>query len=469
MSASENNRENIFLTGSLGLLFVKTAAPIIFVMAVNGAFSLVDAYFLGAYVGADALTAVTLLFPIYMILIALSTLVSNGYSSVLARLLGADELEQAGEAFIGAITLSVVVCLVLIGLFWIGGDTVTLAATNGSVALAEMGYTYLSILIFTSPLAFFLSLAIDGLRCEGRLAVMTAITLTSAILNIVFDYLLIVEFGWGVAGSAIATAMAQTVSLAIWFLYRARAGSRLVLRQSQLRTGVSRWFRFLALGAPTSLSYVGISLSAASILFNLQLWADGQYEVIAGAYGIVTRLMTFTFLPLLGISIAFQTITGNNFGAKIWVRSNRSLQIALLLAFLYCATIQLLFYIFRNEIGFVFVDDTSIAAEIGRILPFITAMLFLFGPQLMVSCYFQAIGEARPAAIISLSRAYLFSIPLSYILPHFFGEPGLWYAGPFAELLVLCLTVTTLYIRSGRDDMRYGIFRVSVNPDTSRL
>jgi len=89
MNATIDKPDNMFLSGSLPILFIKTAAPIILIMMVNGIHTLIDAYFLGEYVGADALTAVTLMFPAFMLMVALSTLVSNGYSSVLARLLGA--------------------------------------------------------------------------------------------------------------------------------------------------------------------------------------------------------------------------------------------------------------------------------------------------------------------------------------------------------------------------------------------
>ena len=79
MSETNSTPGNVYLTGSLPVLFIKTAAPIIIVMGVNGLFTLVDAYFLGEFVGADALTAVTLMFPLYMLLVALSTLVSSGF------------------------------------------------------------------------------------------------------------------------------------------------------------------------------------------------------------------------------------------------------------------------------------------------------------------------------------------------------------------------------------------------------
>ena len=97
MGSSQQN--NVFLQSSLPSVFLKTAAPIILIMLVNGSFTLVDAYFLGVFVGADALTAVTSMFPIFIFLIALSTLVSNGFSSVMARQLGAGDLGNAVDTF----------------------------------------------------------------------------------------------------------------------------------------------------------------------------------------------------------------------------------------------------------------------------------------------------------------------------------------------------------------------------------
>lgn len=455
-NAPATRGSNIYLSGSLPVLFAKTAAPIIVVMGVNGLFTLVDAYFLGVYVGADALTAVTLMFPLYMLLVALSTWVSSGFSSIFARLLGAEQQSAARELFGQALLLSLLVCGVLIGLFLVGGDRLTLWASNGSTALAGMGYTYISILIFCSPLVFVLAINIDALRCEGLLPAMAAITLSSALLNIVFDYVLIAQFGWGVAGSAYGTVAAQICSLL------AVVGYRTLSRHAQNRVLFSRrWSYFgelLALGAPSSLGYIGISLSAGLTLYCLQLWAGQTYEATAGAFGIITRLMTFAFLPLLGISMAFQTIVGNNFGAKLWTRSNTTLKLALGLAITYCILVELTFLITRSDIGFVFIDDAEIASEIARILPYAVMLMFVFGPLMMIGTYFQAIGEAAHAALLGLSRTYLFALPLTFALPFWFGEPGIWYAGIVAEVFVLTLTVVVLRNRRHRHGQRFGLF-----------
>lgn len=451
--------DNIFLAGGLPALFLKTAAPIILVMLVNGLFSLVDAYFLGLYVGAAALTAVTLMFPLYMLLVALSTLVANGFSSVFARLLGAGEHDEARDAFGQAIRLTLVICAVLIAIFVAAGGTLTRMAANGSAELAGFGYAYISILIFFSPLVFVLAINIAALRCEGRLVAMSAITMMSALLNILFDYLFIARFGWGVAGSACGTVLAQGCSLLTVIAYRFATGA--TRHRPSLRQGWSRWGELLALGAPASLGYIGVSLSAALTLACLQIWAGPTYEATAGAFGIITRLMTFAYLPLLGLSMAFQTIVGNNFGARIWPRSNASLKFALLLALAYCATVEATYIGNRDTIGFLFVDDRAIAAEIGRILPYAVALMVLFGPLMMIGNYFQAIGDAARAALIGLSRTYLFALPLTFLLPFWFGEPGIWYAGIVAELLVLALTLVVLGRRRRSHGQRFGLFEPS--------
>lgn len=461
MTGLSTPEENIYLAGPLPALFAKTATPIIVVMGVNGLFTVVDAYFLGAYVGADALTAVTLMFPLYMLLVALATLVSNGFASVFARLVGGGEQQRAHTVFGQAVQLALVVCAVLIVLFLIFGNALSLMAANGNAALAGMGYTYISILILSSPLGFVLSINIAALRSQGLLAAMTAIMLLSALLNIAFNYLFIVEFGGGVAGSAWGTVLSELCAILAVLFYRSRADRKPRPRQALISAGWNHWGELLALGAPSSLGYIGLSLSAGLTLYCLQLWSSETYAVTAGAFGIITRLITFSFLPLLGLSMAFQTIAGNNYGARLAMRTDRSIVLAILLALIYCAGVEITFLLTRHQIGFIFVDDSAIVAEIARILPYTAITMVIFGPMMMIGCYFQAIGDAPRAALLGLSRTYMFALPLTLLLPFRFGEPGIWYAGIVAELLVLVITVLVLAHRRKAGGNRWGLFENS--------
>ncbi len=462
MTQAANSSENMFLLGSLPKLFLKTATPIILVMLVNGLFTLVDAYFLGEFVGANALTAVTMMFPVFMLIVALSTWVSGGFSSVLSRLLGAGKHAAASSAYASALILSAMVCLALILLFLGGGEELIGWVTKGSPDLSHMGYTYISLLIFFSPLVFMLTISVDAFRCEGKLAFMTFISVFSTLLNVIFNYILIVELELGVAGSAYGTLLAQSLSLCAVVLYRFNTRSVISFANIGTKKLTSFWREYLALGAPISLGYFGVSLTSGAVFYSLQQWGNENYEATVTAYGIVTRILTFSYLPLLGLNIAFQTITGNNQGAQIWPRVNNSLKLAAFAAFIYCAGLQLLFNIFSAKLGFIFVNDPQIAAETGRILPLITMLYFFFGPSMILSGFFQAIGDAKRSALIGLTRTYLLSLPLTYVLPQFFGEIGIWHVAPITEILMILLSVSVLYHNANRTGYRLGLFRQTV-------
>jgi len=456
--SNEATPNNTFLVGSLPTVFLKTAAPIILIMMVNGSFSLVDAYFLGIFVGPQALTAVTSMFPAFMLIVALSTLVSNGFASIMARLLGAGDYHQANQAFAQAITLSLVMCMLLVAIFLLGGHALTSSVSNGSVELATMSYDYIAILVFFSPLAFILAINGDSLRCEGKIPVMALVSILSVVLNGLFNYLFIVELNWGVVGSAYGTVLAQAVSIAIIFVVHRYSSSVLNVQILSLSFSRAYWRKFLALGAPSSLTYLGLALSSGAILYNIQIWQHSNYATTVAAYGIITRLMTFIFLPLLGLSMAFQTIVGNNVGAKQWQRANSGIKIALTVSLLYCVTLQLIVLSFNDSLGKLFSNDLTTINEVSRILPFSTMALFLLGPLMMVTMLFQAIGDAKHASILGLAKTYCFSLPLIFILPFIFAEWGIWYAAPGAEFLALMLTLTILYKRKKTEGKAFGLF-----------
>lgn len=417
-------------------------------MLVNGTFAPVDAYFLGRFVGADALTAVTLMFPFFMFLIALSTLVSSGYSSVLSRQLGAAEKRAAGAAYVQSHGLSLLVCLTLVLFFGIVGRPFVFWASDGSQLLADTGYDYISLMIFWSPLVFVLSLNIDTLRGEGRIQAMTVVTLTSAVLNIVLDYVFIAILDMGVKGSAYGTLAAQTLALTTVVTYRSLFGWNLKFFRPTWMPDFSLWGRVLALGAPSSLGYIGLALSTTLTIYMLQIWAV-DYHATAGAFGIANRILTFVFLPLLGLSFATQTIIGNNYGARKYSRALAALRLAVAAAAVYCICIQAALHFGRDALGPLFVDDPAIAAELARILPLYTLSFFLFGPLMMISTHFQAIGDAPRAALLGLSRTYFFGLPLLAVLPLLIGELGIWIFGSVAEVMVLILTVLVLRRTAG--------------------
>lgn len=453
--------ENTFTDGPLGTIYLKTALPIIFVMGMNGLLSVADALFLGIYVGPEALAAVTLMFPIYMLIVALSTLVSNGMSSLLARHLGGDDVQGARAVYAGAHGLALMLGAGLIVLFVALGQPMTLLAAGGSEELARMGMIYLQITVVFSPLLFVLSVNSDALRNEGRVGFMAAMSLLVSIANIGFNYLLIAVLDLGVAGSALGTAAAQALAFAIILAFRLFGDTALRPRALLEHSVWRHWGRILALGAPQSLNFLGLALGSAAIITALQWVGRPGYGDTVSAYGIITRVITFAFLPLLGLSFAMQTIVGNNYGAALWHRSDAGLCIALWISFIYCAAVQVVVTSAPSQIASAFVDDPAVVAEVARILPIMTCVFFLMGPLMMVATYFQAIGSAAKAAILGLSKAYVFAIPLTFLLPFWLGEIGIWYAGPIAEVLLLGLTIMVLWRAAQNTSLKWGIFHLN--------
>ncbi len=454
-----SSQTNFYLSGSLGPIYVKTALPIIFVMGMNGLLAVADAVFLGHFVGPDALAAVTLMFPVYMLVVALATLVSSGMSSILARHLGAGNLRDARGVFAGAHGLAVTLGLVLILLFFGLGNTVALLAAAGSTHLADLGLIYLRITVFAAPMVFVLSINSDALRNEGLVLLMAAISLFVSLSNMAFNYALIGLLDMGVAGSAYGTALAQALALAIILTFR-------VLGRTELRPSVllqhsitSAWGRILALGAPQSLNFIGLALGSAAILAALQWVQASQFDATVSAYGIITRLITFAFLPLLGLAHAMQTITGQNYGAGAFHRSDASLRTAVIAAFVYCLVLQVGMSVFAAQIGAAFVSDARVIAEVARVLPILSAGFFLSGPLMMLAMHFQAIGDAGRAAILGLSKPYVFAIPLTFVLAWQVGEVGVWVAAPMAEVLLLILTGGVLIRLARQRALRWGVFQ----------
>ncbi|MCV0426700.1 MAG: MATE family efflux transporter [Roseibium sp.] len=459
--SQDTARPNAFTHGPPGLTLLKTALPIILVMSMNGFLTVADAIFLGIYVGADALSAVTLMFPAYMLLAALATLVANGMASVLARALGGNRTDDARAAFAGAHGLALCFSAAIITLFLLFGRDITYAAADGSARIAGMSYTYLAITIWSSPLLFVLSVNADALRSEGRIGLMAGTSVFVSLANIAFNFVLVAVLDFGVAGSAYGTVLAQLCAMSFVVVFR--SFGQTLLRPTTLLAfpPTSCWPSILALGAPQSLSFIGIALGSSVTFAALQLYSGSDYANTVAAFGVITRIMTFFFLPLLGLSQALQAMIGNNFGARLWERSDVTLRLGLISALVYCLGSQVVLSLLAHPIGMIFVEDTRVAEEMARILPVMVAMYFAAGPLLVISTYFQAIGDAKRAALLSLLRPYCFFLPAVLLLPAMVGEWGIWLAGPVSDVFQVALVLLVLMLSARKSSLRWGLFRAA--------
>lgn len=431
-----------FLTAPLGQVLLRTAAPIILVMTLSGSQNIIDAVFLGQLVGPDAVAAVGAIFPVIAASIALQTMVGSGMASRLARMLGARDLAAAQSVFASAHGLALACAAVLILAFVLLGHPLTLALAGGDPAVAQMARSYLSIVIAASSVTFWLGVHVDALRSEGRATLMAGLSVLVTLANIALTYVLMGWLGLGVAGSALGTVAAQGLALALALAVRLRLDTPLPVRMILACPWWGGWGRILTLGAPLSLNFFGLALMGVVILSALQLTGVPGYVSIVAAYGLITRLMGFAFLPLMGLAQAMQAVVGNNLGAGLHARSDRALWLSLAAALIYCIGIETLFIVFAPRIGALFVSDPAIIDQLSRILQVVILAYALAGPVLILALYFQAAGQAGRAALLTLSKPYILQPVLIVVLALTFGEPGIWLAGPTADCLLFGLAAT---------------------------
>lgn len=434
--------DNPFLTAPIGRLFAQNALPMAVIMALSGLLNLTDALFLGRYAGPSALAAISLTFPPVMLTVALSTLVSGGMSSLLARHLGAGDIAAAGRVLARAHGLALLMAGLSIAALLLLGRGMIDRMAAGEAEVAQMGWTYLSLLTFATPVQYLLGLHADCWRNEGRAAMMAALSLGVTLANIALNALLITGLGWGVAGAAIGTILAQAFGLMLLVALRGRG--RVPLSALWRNAWIGGWGPILSLGAPVSLSFLGIALVSGCVLAALRVSGGEFYATSVAAYGIVTRLTGFAFLPLMAMGLALQSIAGNNAGAGRQDRAEAALRLAALTALVYGAAVQALVFGAGEGIARGFTSDPAVAAEAARILRWMMAFYLFTGPVLLTALWLQALGQPVRTAALTLVKPFLLTPALiALVTSAGFGE-GPWRAFPVSDLMMLALAAVLI-------------------------
>lgn len=431
--SSRQSPENRFLTASPGRIFAATACPMIAIMVMNGMLGIIDAAFLGHFVGAEAMAAVGIAFPVMMLTIALSTLVSGGMSSLLARQLGAGDRDAANATFAGAHGLAVLIASTLIVIFCAGGWDFALRIADSDAPVADMVWVFLAITIFGTPIQFLLGVHADAWRNEGQAGLMALMSLGVTLINVLLNYVLVAALELGVAGSAAGTVLAQALGLVLLAGLRPVIGGMMPLNSLWRNRWTGSWKRIVTLGAPVSLGFIGLALSAASVVLAVRLVGSTDYARTIAAYGIVTRIFGFAFLPIMAIAMAMQSIVGNNVGARLYTRSDAVLRIAAATALLYCLAVEVLLLSKGAVVGAAFVADPDVIGEVGRMLRPMAAIYLLSGPVLVLGLYFQAIGQPARAALLTMAKPFVLLPVLVAAAAALLGADAIWFAYPLAD------------------------------------
>jgi len=419
---------------------LKLGLPAAIGLLINALYNVVDTIFVGQGVGPLAIAALSVAFPLQMLVAAFAQALGAGGASVLSRRLGEGRPEDAARVVGTVVTTVAVLTAVVAVLVMVFVEPVlrVFGATDTILPYARDYILVLGIGFVFNGLAMALS---SLLQAEGNAKASMKGLVLGAVLNCVLAPVFIFVVPWGVAGAALATLLAQTSSFAYLASVYARGRSHVTLKRVHFRPDPALLREASALGVPGLVQNAGMSI--LMIIVNQSLGAYGGDEGIT-IYGMANRLMSLAYLPMFGLVQGFQPVAGYNFGARNYDRVRKALIGALGLAFGTMAVVWVLFQIVPVQAMSLFTSDAGLAARAGAVLTTLALFLPLVGVQVVGATYFQAVGKAQPSIVLGLSRQFLILIPLLLILPRFAGLSGVWWSFPLADLAATALTVTCL-------------------------
>jgi len=438
-------------------LFVKNVFPMVFDLTINGFLFIMDGIFIGLYVGANGMAAVSIAFPMTMIITALSALVNGGMSSLFTRALGAKKIERAEALFVSAHGLAITISLFIVGVFLISGHAIIDHLVHGNQLVSEMAYLFLLITILASPIQFLRGIHSNAMRNEGFISLAAISSIIVALVNIVLNYFFIKWMGWGVAGSAIGTALAQVIALCVLVVIRQNKSRLISLTTVKQYRFKYDWLKIVILGAPLSLSFLGMAVGSFTVIMVLRTIGGDSYLDLVASYGVVSRAYGFAYLPLMGIGLATQSLIGHNIGARFYHRSDTLLIMSLSTVLVYCSICEGIFQFAPERIAALFVVDSIIVTQVVFILRVTSVLYFSIGPVLILGLYFQVIGQSRRASLLTLSKSFLFLPGLVIIFGHVFKSQWVWYSLPVADSFAAIVAGVVVCKAIKRRSFKYGI------------
>ena len=410
-------------------LIIKLSIPAIISMMVTNVYNLVDTAFVGQ-LGNSASGAVGIVFGFMAVLQAIGFMFGNGSGSIISRLLGAKNTEQASKIastgffftlLFGAV-VAIISAFVLKPLVMLLGSTET---------ISPYAQTYISYILVAAPFITASFTMNNLLRYEGKATLGMIGLIVGAVLNIAGDPILMFGLNMGIAGAGLSTCISQIIGFFVLL-------SMFLLHKTQCRLSVKLIVpkflpEIIGTGLP-SLLRQGLNSLSTVVLNNC---AAVYGDAAVAAMSIVSRVIFFTFSFALGVGQGFQPVCGFNYGAKKYDRLKTAFYFSVMLAEIIVVVISVGLILFPGEIVRIFRDDNTVM-EIGSRALVLQGIAQLFLPFCMITeMALQSVGKKLGASVLSTLRNGLFFIPMLLILSNVRGLSGIQEAQPLAVTLAV--------------------------------
>ena len=439
----QQERSKMLGTMPMGRLVPKVSVPIMVSMLVQALYNIVDSMFV-AQLSEDALTAVSLAFPVQSLMIAVASGTGVGINALLSRNLGERNFEGANNAARNGVFLAIVSCIVFALLGLVGSRLFFSLQTDNPVIL-EYGVQYMSIITLFS-VGIFLQITFERLlQSTGRTFYNMITQGTGAIINIILDPIMIFGlFGFPrleVAGAAIATVVGQIVAVIMSFCFNHFKNKEISLSPRGFRPHGRTILFIYKVGIPSIImqsigSVMTFGMNKILLMFS---------STAAAVFGVYFKLQSFIFMPVFGLNNGMIPIIAYNYGARnkhrIIETARKSVLIAVCIMILGFAIFQIFPAFFLSTLFRASENMLAIGVPALKII----SISFLFaGYCIIVGSIFQALGNGVYSLIISATRQLIVILPVAYIFATVFGLSMVWWAIPIAEIVSVILSTLLL-------------------------
>lgn len=426
-------------------LLLSMSLPMVISMAVNSLYNIADSYFV-AKISEDAMTALSLVFPIQNFINAVAIGFGVGINAMIAQYLGAGRRDKADEALTQGMVLAVIHGIVMMILCIIGIPYFLRLFTTDANVIA-LGVRYATI-VFSFSVILSVNLTFEKMnQAIGNMKITMISLLIGCVLNIILDPMIIFGIGpfpeLGIAGAALATGFGQCVPIVIYIAAYLKRPKRVAFRREYLHLTREVAKRLYSIGVPAILNMALTSVLTTAL--NAILAAFSQTYVLV--LGIYYKLQTFLYMPANGIIQGMRPLIGYNYGAGEHRRVEQLYRLTLLLNICIMTAGMILCLTIPGKLMGAFAENPQ-TIQNGVTALHIICFGFILSAVSVTACgALEGLGKGIPSLLISLSRYVVLIIPLALIFSRFFGAAGVWHAFWVTEALSAVFAVI-IYRRS---------------------
>jgi len=437
-------KKNKMATESVAKLVITMSLPPIVSMFIQSMYNVVDSIFVSR-ISMDALTSVSLAFPLQMIIVSLFVGTGAGISSLISRKLGEGNIKDASKAANHGLVINIFYSLItaIIGIFFTKGFV---SMFTNDIVLQNLTIQYLQIILIVSFGSFITQAGISILQSTGNTFVPMVTQLVGAITNIILDPILI--FGWfglpamGVRGAAIATVIGQLISFILTMKVLFKDNNSLNLTLKGFTLNYKTIIDIYVVGLPAIIMQSLISVMVSGLNIILISFSSAAVAVL----GIYFKLQSFIFMPIFGLAQGIRPIMGYNYGAKNKSRVLETFKTAIIISVSIMLIGTFIFRIFPRELLSLF-DSNEEMMIIGVKALKTISMTFAFAAVgITISTAFQAFGKGMISLIISFTRQIIILLPSAFILSKYFGLNAIWYSFTISEIISVGIAIPALAI-----------------------